>query len=179
MNDISPATTANHGEVVRNGHSPPVGKRSQTTTPAPTIDVPVFSVKLIKERDHETAFVRSPADAARVGCELLQGFDREAVLALALSSWGRLVGAHVCHVGTVDCSVASPREVFKFCLLTNARQVLLCHNHPSGNLEPSTQDVAISIKMRKAGEALEILLVDSVIVGFDGHYTSLREAGLI
>ncbi|WP_095508723.1 JAB domain-containing protein [Rubrivirga marina] len=145
----------------------------------PRLDVPVFSVRLVRERSHETTVVRTPADAARLCCEMLDGYDREVFLAVALSTATRVIGAHVCHVGTVDASVASPREVFRFCFLCNARSVLVAHNHPSGNLEPSRADVAVSKQLRAAGEAVGVGLVDSLVVGYDGRYTSLVERGLL
>ena len=70
----------------------------------------------------------TPADAARVCCEMLEGYDREVFLALALSTANRVIGAHVCPVGTVDASVASPREVFRFCQLCNARSVIVARH---------------------------------------------------
>ena len=144
----------------------------------PRLPVPVFGVRLVRERDHLTDLVRTPADAARVACELLDGYDREVFLVLALSTAGRLIGAHCAHTGTLDASVASPREVFKFALLVNARSVILAHNHPSGNLEPSSADVQVTRQLKVAGEALAIPVVDSLVVGFDGRYTSLAERGL-
>ena len=141
--------------------------------------MPVFGVRLVRERDHETEQIRTPADAARLCCEMLSGYDREVFLAVALSTASRVIGAHVCHVGTVDASVASPREVFRFALLVNARSVLVAHNHPSGNLEPSRADVQVSRQLKAAGEALGLSLVDSLVVGFDGRYTSLAERGLL
>ena len=145
----------------------------------PRLDVPVFTVRLVRERSHETTVVRTPADAARLCCELLDGYDREVFLAVALSTASRVIGAHVCHVGTVDASVASPREVFRFCLLCNARSVLVAHNHPSGGLEPSRADVAVSRQLKAAGDAVGVGLVDSLVVGYDGRYTSLVERGLL
>ncbi|MEP0547492.1 MAG: JAB domain-containing protein [Rhodothermales bacterium] len=143
------------------------------------LPVPVFRVQLVRERDHLTRMVQSPADAARLCSEMLDGYDREIFLVLALSTANRVIGAHVAHVGTVDASIASPREVFKFALLVNARSVIVAHNHPSGNLEPSKADVAVSKQLQKAGEALGVRLLDSLVVGFDGRYTSLSERGLI
>lgn len=147
--------------------------------PALKLAVPVFSVRLVRERDHETAVVRTPADAARVACEMLDGYDREVFLALALSTASRVIGAHVCHVGTVDASIASPREVYRFCLLVNARSVIVAHNHPSGNVEPSREDVAVTRQLKAAGEVVGVTLLDSVVCGYDGRYTSLAERGLV
>ena len=143
------------------------------------LPVPVFRVKLVRERDHLTRQLHSPSDAARLCSEMLDGLDREVFLVIGLSTANRVIGAHVAHVGTVDASVASPREVFKFALLVNARSVICAHNHPSGNLEPSKADVQVSKQIQQAGEALSIRLLDSLVVGFDGEYTSLAERGLI
>lgn len=143
------------------------------------LPVPVFSLKLVRERDHLTRQLHSPADAARLCSEMLDGLDREVFLVIALSTANRVIGAHIAHVGTVDASVASPREVFKFALLVNARSVICAHNHPSGNLEPSRADVQVSKQIQKAGEALSIRLLDSLVVGFDGEYASLAEKGLL
>ncbi len=153
-----------------------------TDTPAPPVPrlaVPVFGVRLVRERSHETMLIRTPADAARLCCELLDGSPSEVFLAIALSTASRVIGAHVCHIGTIDASIASPRDVYRFALLVNARSVLVAHNHPSGNLEPSSADVAVSRQLKDAGEAIGIPLVDSVVCGFDGRYTSLVERGMI
>lgn len=150
-----------------------------TTPEPPRLAVPVFGVRLVRERDHETTQIRTPADAARLCCEMLSGYEREVFLAIALSTASRVIGAHGCHIGTLDASVASPREVYRFALLVNARSVLVSHNHPSGNLEPSREDVAVSKQLKAAGETLSISLVDSLVVGFDGRYTSLVERGLL
>lgn len=145
----------------------------------PKLRVPVFGIRLIRERDHLTEQVLTPADVARVACELLEGQDREVFLVIGLSTSNRIIGAHVAHVGTLDASVASPREIYKFALLTNARSVICVHNHPSGNLEPSRADIQVSKQIQAAGKALDIPLMDSLIVGYDGQYTSLAERGLL
>ncbi|MEL6704812.1 MAG: JAB domain-containing protein [Bacteroidota bacterium] len=146
--------------------------------PALDLSVPVFSVRLVRERDHRTAKVTGPRSAARVACELLDGYDREVFLVVALSTAGRVIGAHIAHMGTVDSSIASAREVYRFAILCNARSVVVAHNHPSGNLEPSRADVSVTKKLKEAGHAIGIDLVDSLVVGFDGAYTSLVERGL-
>lgn len=163
----------------RDTHTLDLFSTANKTPAPPRLAVPVFGVRLVRERDHNTSQIRTPADAARLCAELLDGYDREVFLAVALSTASRVIGAHVCHVGTVDASVASPREVFRFCLLCNARSVLVAHNHPSGNLEPSRADVSVSKQLKAAGEALGLSLVDSLVVGFDGRYTSLAERGLL
>jgi DNA repair protein RadC len=143
------------------------------------LPVPVFRLKLVRERDHLTRQVHTPADAARVCSELLDGLDREVFLVVAMSVSNRIIGAHVAHQGTVDCSIASPREALKFSLLCNARSFLIAHNHPSGNLEPSKADVQVSKQMKAAGDIVGVRLLDSLVCTFDGEYTSLSERGLL
>ncbi len=143
------------------------------------LPVPVFGVRLVRERDHMTEQVSSPYDAARIASELLQGYDRELFLVIALSTANRIIGAHVAHMGTLDASIASPREVFRFALLVNAKSVILAHNHPSGNLEPSKADIEVSKDMKAAGALMAISVLDSLVIGYDGRYTSLAERGLI
>lgn len=176
--------TSSHGP--RPGHtldlfgppSPEAGA-SGPLAPARRLAVPVFRLHMTRERDHETDEVRTPADVARLASELCDGLDREAFYVVALSTAGRVVGVHLAHLGTVDASVASPREVYKFALLSNARSVVVFHNHPSGNVEPSRADVSVSRQLKAAGEALGVPLADSLVIGFDGRYTSLAERGLL
>lgn len=141
--------------------------------------VPVFDVKLVRRRDHLTRQIQSPADAARLCSELLEGLDREVVLYIALSTSNRVIGAHKAHQGTLDASVCAPRDALKFCLLCNARSFLMAHNHPSGSLEPSSVDVQISKQMKAAADVVGLRLLDSLVIGFDGAYTSLAERGLL
>lgn len=147
------------------------------------LGVPVFSLRLVRERDHHTKMVSTPADVARLCSEMLSESDREVFLVIALSTSNRVVGAHVAHVGTVDASIASPRECFKFALLCNARSIVVAHNHPSGNLEPSSADVQVSKQLKEAGEVLGIRLLDSLVIGHpeakQPRYTSLAERGLL
>lgn len=143
------------------------------------LPVPVFSVRLVRDRDHMTDQITTPGDAARVASELLDGYDREVFLVLALSTASRVIGAHVAHMGTLDASIACAREVFRFALLVNARSVIVAHNHPSGNLEPSQADIKVSRELKAAGKVMSITLLDSLVIGFDGRYTSLTERGLL
>lgn len=147
------------------------------------LPVPVFSLRLVRERDHHTKMIHAPADVARLCSEMLSESDREVFLVIALSTSNRVVGAHVAHVGTVDASIASPRECFKFALLCNARSIVVAHNHPSGNLEPSSADVQVSKQLKAAGDVLGIRLLDSLVIGHpegkSPRYTSLAEKGLL
>jgi DNA repair protein RadC len=109
---------------------------------------------------------------------LLENSDREMMLALYLDTRNRLIGIHTVSVGTLNATTAQPREVFKAALLLNAATVVLAHNHPSGDPTPSADDVAVTARVRTAGETLGVSLLDHVIVGA-GRYVSLSERNLL
>ncbi len=100
--------------------------------------------------------------------------DREEFLALLLDMKNVMLGFHVVSVGALNVVMAHPREVFKPAILANAASVLLIHNHPSGDPEPSGEDIACTKQMIKAGELLDIPVLDHVIIG-DGTYFSFAE----
>lgn len=80
--------------------------------------------------------------------------------------------------GTVNASLASPREIFLEALEVHAVHVVLVHNHPSGDPAPSQEDIQITERIRHVGELLEIRLLDHVIIG-DGCYCSLQELQIL
>ncbi len=79
--------------------------------------------------------------------------------------------------GTVNASFASPREIFLEALKYQAVSLILVHNHPSGDPEPSAEDIRLTRRIREAGELLDICLLDHIIIG-DSSYVSLKERGL-
>lgn len=84
----------------------------------------------------------------------------------------------VVSIGTLNASLVHPREVFIRAVSAAASSFLIAHNHPSGTLEPSDADIAITERLRKAGTLLGIELVDHLILSTKGFY-SLREHGLL
>jgi DNA repair protein RadC len=90
----------------------------------------------------------------------------------------RLLSVRVVSVGSIDTSLAHPREVFREALMASAAAVAVFHNHPSGDPTPSREDLAVTGRLRQAGVVLGIDLVDHVILA-DERYYSLKEAGLI
>ena len=80
--------------------------------------------------------------------------------------------------GTVNASIISPREIFLEALEVHAVQLVLVHNHPSGDPSPSLEDIRVTRRICKAGELLGIQLLDHVIIG-DRCYSSLRERGIL
>jgi len=81
-------------------------------------------------------------------------------------------------VGLLDCKQVHPREVFADPLMDRAASVILAHNHPSGTLEPSAEDLALTRRLQKTGELLGIKVLDHLILGPEG-YASMRQLGHI
>ncbi len=122
--------------------------------------------------------VRTIADAACAFIPLLRDEPVEVCGLLCLSVRHDVLGYHELSRGTVDATVVHPRDVFKIALLSNARAVILAHNHPSGDPMPSADDLALTQRLKTAGDVLGIDLLDHVIVGGD-TYVSLKERGYL
>lgn len=108
--------------------------------------------------------------------ESLRHEEREKVILIMLDQKLQLICDAILSIGTVRESIVSPRELFLTALHEKAVQVMLLHNHPSGDPSPSNADLEITRKISILGEMMEIPLVDHIIVG-DKTYCSLREKG--
>lgn len=138
---------------------------------------PVFRVQLIREVGMERPQVDSPCDAAQILCRYLENEDREHFVTLMMDVKNRIIGIHTVSIGTLNCAVISAREVFKAAILANAASIILAHNHPSGDVTPSPEDIQVTVNLTKAGKLLDIEVLDHVIVGEDGAFTSLKRMG--
>lgn len=107
----------------------------------------------------------------------MQAFDREHFWVLALDAKNRLIRPSEVSIGIVDATVVHPREVFKDAVRQSAAGVVVVHNHPSGDPQPSRADLRLTSRLVQAGEVLGIPVLDHVIVGSSGIGYSLREHG--
>ncbi len=121
--------------------------------------------------------LQTPRDAALIFLSLLQDEVVEVGGLLCLSTRQHVLAYHELSRGTVDATVMHPRDVFKIALLSNATILILGHNHPSGDVTPSPDDLAVTRRIASAGELMGIQLVDHVIVSADGQYLSFKESG--
>ena len=122
-----------------------------------------------------TAF-GSPREVASFLMPRFSAREVEQFGVLLLDSRHRLVRAQALTVGTLDCSVVHPRDVFRTALEANAASVVVFHNHPSGDPTPSPEDVALTRRLVAAGALLGVDLLDHVVLA-DASYFSFREAG--
>ncbi|MDD1690115.1 MAG: DNA repair protein RadC [Methanoregula sp.] len=97
---------------------------------------------------------------------------------ITLNGAGEVLGNRIITVGLLNHSLVHPREVFADAITDRAASIICVHNHPSGSLEPSSQDIAITAQLREAGSLVGIQLIDHVIVTRTGHL-SMRERGLV
>jgi len=103
---------------------------------------------------------------------------KEMFLTLHLDGKNRIVCLDLVSIGSLNQSIVHPREVFKTACLSNAASLLLIHQHPTGDPSPSQEDIAITRRLREAGEIMGIKVLDHIIVG-DGTYLSFVERGLL
>lgn len=109
---------------------------------------------------------------------LFSGEVKEKFTVFWLSSCNMVTGFEIITEGLLNSSLAHPREVFRGALVQSCANIILAHNHPSGNLEPSSEDVSITKKLIEAGKIIDIKVFDHIIFG-DREYTSFVERRLI
>ncbi len=111
-------------------------------------------------------------------CKDIKKARKENFRVFFLDTQNRITGKETVSIGTLNASIVHPRECFRTAILKNVASVIFVHNHPSGSLEPSTEDLAVTRRLVDAGKLLGIHVLDHVIVTADSH-TSLKERGLI
>lgn len=146
----------------------------------PSKRVNIVSVKMVKESSilYSTRKVSSPREAVNLLRDFLKDSDREKFVVCCLDSKCQPTCIEIVSIGTLDSANVHPREVFKTAILSNARSIIAAHNHPSGSLDPSSQDISITKRLKEAGKILGISLIDHIIIT-DNNFRSLKEAGYL
>jgi DNA repair protein RadC len=119
--------------------------------------------------------IRTAADAARLVMPEMAFLDHEEMRVLLLDTKNYVVANLRLYQGTVNSSVLRTSEIYKPAVARNSPHIILCHNHPSGNPEPSPEDVAVTQQLIEAGNLLDIELLDHLIIGQHPRFVSLRE----
>lgn len=131
-------------------------------------------VCLVREGEADSVKIANPVDVYNLVKDKMISSDREMLLSVMLATSGHLIGVEVVSIGTLNASHVSPREIFKSAILSNANSVIICHNHPSGQLDASSEDYRLTELIAEAGELLDIKLADHIIVSHRG-FKSLKE----
>lgn len=142
----------------------------------------VINIQMIKERQllYNGNRLTMPEQAAEAFCSLVGNPDRECFVAMLLDGKNRITGLHLVSQGSLNQSIVHPRETFKAAILANAAAVILAHNNPTGDLTPSSEDIAITRRLKEAGELLGVRVLDHIIIDADtGCSSSFAEKGLM
>jgi DNA repair protein RadC len=144
--------------------------------------LPEFQISLkTKAKASELYQITSSSDMADV-CRKVFSEDKidwiEEFMVIALSRANRVIGFYKVGAGGVTGVVADPKVIFQFALLSNASNLIVAHNHPSGSLRPSRADEELTAKIKEAGKLLDIKVLDHIILTSEGHY-SFADEGII
>jgi len=143
-----------------------------------------FRLALVREGDAGTLEdpvqrepLAHPGDVARFLARLLAEEPGEVMGALYLDTRNRLLGVTLPYRGTLDRVAVEPRALLTAGLLMNAASMIAFHNHPSGDPEPSAEDLSFTRRLCEAGEVVGLRLVDHMVIGDGGRWTSLKARG--
>ena len=121
--------------------------------------------------------IRVPEDLLQVKkIASMAAKEDEYFTVLTLNAASEVIRCHIVTKGVLNFSVVHPREIYRVAIKDNAAAIICVHNHPSGNLEPSSADIKITNQLKQAGDILEIKLLDHVIITRSG-IASMRELG--
>ena len=134
--------------------------------------------RIVREKIHRNTRLQSPGEIADYFMEEMRHLDTERTVVLHLGSKMEVLGEDILTIGTVNGALISPREIYIKALERHAVQIVLIHNHPSGDPAPSGYDIESTKVIQKAGEMLGIRLTDHIVIG-DLNYCSFKEMGLL
>lgn len=137
-----------------------------------------LSKRISKTQAQKRLKFNHPATVAEYYMESMRHLEQEIVLLIALDKKLGFLNDIELSKGTISASLMSPREVFLTALKENAVQIMLLHNHPSGDPSPSQEDILVTRKIFKLSKLLDLPLIDHIIIG-DNRYVSLHEEGII
>jgi DNA repair protein RadC len=118
--------------------------------------------------------IERPEDVYKIVGPEMQALKQECVKVLLLDSRNRLIKVETVSLGTLNENVIHPREVFKPAIENSAASIILVHNHPSGDAEPSEEDIRVTKNLAKIGSLLNINFIDHIIVGSE-NYKSVKD----
>lgn len=130
--------------------------------------------RAFQSRPADRTVIDSPAAAAAALSQDLMWQNQERFAVLLLDVKNRLLGTQVITIGTATETLAPPREIFREVIRQGATRLIVAHNHPSGNIEPSSEDIELTRQLLAGAKFLGIPLLDHLILG-NGNHQSLRE----
>lgn len=122
--------------------------------------------------------IKCPHDIGKLLMAEMSGFDKEYFRIVNLNTKNQVISVDTVSVGSLNASLVHPREVFKISLKRNAASIILVHNHPSGDTQPSQEDINITKRLCDAGDILGVEVLDHIIIGHN-IFLSMKEKGYI
>ena len=122
--------------------------------------------------------ITSPTDIAEIFIPILRDEVKEKFIVVCLNSANKIIKNETISIGNLNSSVVHPREIFKVAIDSLSASIILIHNHPSGNPEPSNEDISITKKIVEAGKIMDIPVFDHLIIAGD-TFTSFVEKRLL
>lgn len=122
--------------------------------------------------------IASPQDIADILIPVLRDEVKEKFIVVCLNSANKIIRYEVISIGNLNSSIVHPREIFKVAIDNNSANIILVHNHPSGNPEPSSEDITVTKKLVEAGKIMDIQIFDHIIIA-DQKYVSFVEKRLL
>jgi len=122
--------------------------------------------------------IKGPEDVAKLVMPKMRHLEQEHFKVVSLNSRNMVLGVTTLFIGPLNINIVHPREVFKEALKRTAAAIILAHNHPSGNITPSEDDISVTKRLKEVGEILGIEVLDHIIIG-DGDFTSIKDKGFL
>ncbi len=143
--------------------------------------IDIVSVKLIKEKSisYLPRVISKPHQIAKLFSDFIKDSDKEQFVICCLNTKNQPTNISTISIGCLDSTLVHPREVFKVAILSNASSIILAHNHPSGNIEPSINDKEMTKRIYDVGKLHGIKVLDHIIIGEENNYFSFKEAGFL
>jgi len=143
--------------------------------------IDIVKIQMVRDGtlEYDKKAIKGPQDLAELGQKFIQNSDREIFLLVCLNTRNHINCINVVSIGTIKTTLVTPREVLKIAILSNAANMAFIHNHPSGDPDPSSDDIQITNRIAECAKLFGIGLLDHVIISDDGKYESFLEKGLI
>ena len=137
----------------------------------------VNRVRTLKSKN-ENLKISSPKDVSALLINEMSNLKQEVFKLILLNTKNVVIGTKDVFKGTLNSSIVHPREVFKEAIQRGSANIIVCHNHPSGDPTPSKEDIDITLRRKECGKIMGIGLLDHIIIG-NNKYVSLKEKGII
>ncbi len=137
-----------------------------------------LGLRLAQKPSSDRFIIRTPEDVAEYAMPRLRYEQKEHFAIMLLDTKNHVLSFPDISIGSLNASIVHPREVFRCAISNCASSIVLVHNHPSGDPTPSREDLQVTSRLVKAGQILDIEVLDHIIIG-DNKYTSLKEQGML